>query len=181
MLYELERIKSTRQRLGLTQAQLADLAGVSQSLVTKIERGTVEPSFSLAKKIFLALEERSKQSQKEIIAKDVCTKNIIFIKASDTVNTAFNLMKKNAVSQMPVIKDKNIIGGISEETFIKKYKQIQEKMTVEDIMDEPFPTMPENTEIVLIRDILKHYPAVILLKQGKPTGIVTKADLLRRL
>jgi predicted transcriptional regulator len=81
-----------------------------------------------------------------------------------------------------VIKDKIIIGSISEETFIKKYEKIKKSdIKVEEIMDEPFPTLPENTNIPLTRDILKLYPAVILLKHGKPIGIITKADLLRRL
>jgi predicted transcriptional regulator len=54
-------------------------------------------------------------------------------------------------------------------------------MKVEDIMDEPFPTIPEDTHISLIRDILKTYPVVILTKQGKPTGVISKADLLKKL
>jgi len=128
------------------------------------------------------LEEQLLHTQKEILAKNVCTKNIIFIKANDTVDSAFNLMKKFAISQMPVMKEKIMVGCISEETFIKKYDIIKNRgITVEKIMDEPFPTMPENMNVILVRDILKLYPAVILTKQGKPTGIITKADLLRRL
>ena len=181
MFYELEKIKPTRQKLKLTQTQLAKLAQVSQSLITKIERGTVEPSFSIAKKIFIALEEQMMQTQKEILAKNICTRNIIFIKSDDTIDNAINLMKKYAISQMPVIKEKIIIGSISEETFIKKYDQIKNRnITVEEIMDEPFPMIPENTKISLTRDILKLYPAIILSKQGKTIGIITKADLLRR-
>jgi predicted transcriptional regulator len=182
MLYELEKIKQTRQKLGLTQTQLASLAQVSQSLITKIERGTVEPSFSIAKKIFTVLEEQLAHTQKEILAKDVCTKNIIVIKSESTSNNAMSLMKKHAISQMPVIKEKIIVGSISEVTFIKKYDRLKNQgLSVEDIMDEPFPTVPETMTITLIRDILKLYPAVLTLKQGKPTGIITKADLLRRL
>ena len=181
-MFELEAIKPTRQKLGLTQAQLAKLAQVSQSVITKIERGNIEPSFSIAKKIFTVLEDQLVHAQKEILAKNICTKSIIFIKADDPVDSAFYLMKKFAISQMPVMKEKIIIGSISEETFIKKYNQIKNGgIKVEEIMDEPFPTIPENINVTLVRDILKIYPAVILTKQGKPTGIITKADLLKRL
>jgi predicted transcriptional regulator len=182
MLSELERIKQMRQKLGLTQTQLAKMAGVSQSLITKIERGNIEPSYSIARKIFTLLEEELAEKQKVIIAKNICTKHIAFIKTDDTIEMAIKLMKKLAISQMPVMKENIIVGSISEETFIKNYERIKSKnMKVEEIMDEPFPTIPENTHIALIRDILKTYPVVILTKQGKPTGIISKADLLKKL
>jgi len=182
MLYELERIKQTRQKLGLTQTQLAKLAGVSQSLITKIERGNIEPSYSIAKRIFILLDEKLAEKQKEIIAKNICTKGIASIESKDTIEQAIKLMKKLAISQMPVMKDNLIVGSISEETFIRNYERINSKdMKVEEIMDEPFPTISEDTHISLIRDILKIYPVVILTKQGKPTGIISKADLLKKL
>ena len=56
MFYELDKIKQMRQKLGLTQTQLAKLAGVSQSMITKIERGTIEPSYLIAKKIISDFE-----------------------------------------------------------------------------------------------------------------------------
>lgn len=182
MLYELEKIKQMRQKLGFTQAQLAKLANVSQSLITKIERGKIEPSFSIAKRIFTVLEEQLANTQKEILVNNICTKNIVVIKSNDTVDNAIKLMKKYGISQMPVTKEKIIVGSISEETFIKKFDRIKNRdVRIEEIMDEPFPTMSENMHVTLIIDILKLYPAIILTKQGKPTGILTKADLLRRL
>lgn len=182
MFYDLEKIKQMRQKLGLTQTQLAKLAGVSQSMITKIERGSIEPSYLIAKKIFTLLDERLAEKQKEIIARNICTKGIASIKNDDSIELAIKLMKKLAISQMPVMKDNIIVGSISEETFIKNYDKIRSKeMKVEDIMDEPFPAISEDTHISLIRDILKRYSAVILTKKGKPTGIISKADLLKKL
>src|SRR3989338_3454114 len=45
MLPELSEIGKRRRRLGVTQTQLAKLAGVSQSLIAKIEAGKVYPHF----------------------------------------------------------------------------------------------------------------------------------------
>lgn len=182
MLYELKRIKQMRQKLGLTQIELAKLSGVSQSLITKIERGSTEPSYTIAKKIFTILDEKLTSSQKKLTAKNICTKNITFIESDDEVDKAINLMKKHAISQIPVTKKDAIVGGISEETFIKNYDQIKNKETkIEEIMDEPFPTVSEDANTTLIKDILKSYSAVILTKKGNPTGIITKADLLKRI
>lgn len=182
MLYELKKIKQMRRKLGITQTQLAKSANVSQSLITKIERGAIEPSYSTVRRIFIILEEGLAETQKDINAKTIYTKNIIFVKSKDTIDEAIKLMKKFAISQIPVVKDNIIVGSISEETFIRNYNKIKTaKLQIEQIMDEPFPILPENTHIALIKDILKSYPAVIIVKKGKPTGIITKADLLKKL
>ena len=182
MLHELTRIKQMRRNLELTQQDLAKLSGVSQSLIAKIERGNIEPSYSIAKRIFATLEKRISNKQKKIVAKNICSKELVFIKSNDSIAKAINLMKKHAISQMPVIKGNIIVGSISEETFISNYDKItNSEMNVEQIMDDPFPTLPEDTPIYLIRDILKMYSAVILIKNSKPFGIISRADLLKRL
>lgn len=41
-----ERVRTERERAGLTQAQLAEAAGVTDETVSRIERGRFEPSVS---------------------------------------------------------------------------------------------------------------------------------------
>lgn len=176
----LKRIKKMRHRLGLTQSELAELADVSQSLITKIERGKIEPSYSLAKKILSTLEEQLAGSQQGLQAKDICVKKIISVKSDDKIKDALNKMIKNAISQMPVLKGNIIVGSISEESFIKKFNEIKdESVTVEKIMDEAFPTVPEDANISLIKELLDVYNAVLVFKNGKPIGIISKTDLLK--
>ena len=91
-------------------------------------------------------------------------------------------MKTNAISQLPVFEETTIVGSISEDTFIKNYDKIHDKrIQVKKIMDEPFPTMSDNTSITLIKEILKTYSAVVITKNGTPIGIISKADLLKKL
>ena len=182
MLYELKKIKQMRQKLGITQAELAKLTGVSQSLITKIERGKIEPSYSIVKNILTTLDKKLTSTQQGLKAKNICTKKIALIKSNETVEDAIQIMNKLKISQVPVTKENVIIGSITEETFIKNYDKIHnKKMKIEEIMDEPFPNISEDTPISLIKDILKTYSAVILTKKGQPTGIISKADLLKRL
>ena len=178
---ELKKIKKMRQKLGITQAELSKLTNVSQSMITKIERGKIEPSYSIARKILVTLEQEIKGKNKQVKARDVCSKKIISVKSDHTISKALDLMVKNAISQMPVFKDKVLVGSVSEELFIKKYDQLKNKqMKVENIMDEAFPTIPEDADIFLVNEMLRVYPAIIVIKNGMPLGIISKTNILQK-
>ena len=51
-------IIATRNSLGITQNQLAEKSGVSQSNISKIENGSYRPNIATLKKIANALEKR---------------------------------------------------------------------------------------------------------------------------
>ena len=53
-----ERLRALREKKGLTQEQLALLAGVRQSVVSKIERGVIDPRFSTMQALARALGMR---------------------------------------------------------------------------------------------------------------------------
>ena len=92
MLPQIEEIKRKRKVLNITQFKLAKLVGVSQSLIAKLESGKLDPSYSNAKKIFLALEKMETSDSKKV--KNVMTNKILKVEISDTVKTAINSMKK---------------------------------------------------------------------------------------
>ncbi|MDH5420035.1 MAG: helix-turn-helix domain-containing protein, partial [Candidatus Bathyarchaeota archaeon] len=56
MLPSLEEVAKKRRILGLTQKQLAKLAGVSQSLIAKLESRKIDPSYTKVKAIFDVIE-----------------------------------------------------------------------------------------------------------------------------
>ena len=72
----LEEIKRLRKKYHLNQKELARRANVSQSLIAKIEAGTVEPSFSKAMQIFEALEQL--REKEEIKTRDIINPKINF-------------------------------------------------------------------------------------------------------
>ena len=45
-------IAKIRKRLGMTQNQLSEISGVSQSLIAKIEANKVAPTYRIVKKIW---------------------------------------------------------------------------------------------------------------------------------
>lgn len=52
-----ELVRSTRERLGLSQRTLALRAGTTQASVSRIERGAVSPTFATLRELMLAMGE----------------------------------------------------------------------------------------------------------------------------
>ncbi len=178
MTYELEEIKKIRKNLGLTQSQLAKRAGVSQSIIAKIESQNIDPTYSKTKKIFEALSYFEKKD--EIKAEDMMNKKLVDIKPIECVKDAINKMKRYNISQMPVIDDNKAIGLISESTLLNAL--VQGKLTkVSEIMEESPPIVSKQTSVKVISSLLKYYPMVMVSEEGKLTGLITKADLLGKL
>lgn len=174
-------LRRLRKRYGLTQKTLAHKSGVSQSLISRIENKTVDPRLSTIRKIFEAIIFLQ---NKEGTARDVMHGPVITINALESVQKAIDLMKKNAISQLPVLKDDKIIGSIRESTLINRFSKSKNTETffsssVYNIMDEPFITVEPNITVDAVVDLLlKGNPAIIVLEQKKIIGIITKIDVL---
>ena len=52
-----ELVRCTRQRLGLSQRTLALRAGTTQAAISRIENGTVSPTFATLRELMLAMGE----------------------------------------------------------------------------------------------------------------------------
>ena len=178
MTYELEEIKKIRKKLGMTQTELANRAGVSQSLIAKIESGRIDPTYTKTKKIFAALSELEKKE--EIKAEQIMTGRIISIGPNEPIKEAISKMKKFQISQLPVIEGNKLIGLVSESTILDAL--LNPKSTrVRDIMQESPPIVSKTTSIQVVSNLLKHYPMVLVSEEGKLIGLITKSDLLGKL
>ncbi|MBI3027344.1 CBS domain-containing protein [Candidatus Woesearchaeota archaeon] len=178
MTYELEEVKKIRKKLGLTQAELANRADVSQSLIAKIESGRIDPTYTKAKKIFAALTELEKKE--EIKAEQMMAIRIISIDSCAPIKEAIGKMKKFGISQLPVIDDGKLIGFVSESTILDALINSKGK-TVKDVMQEAPPIVSKTTSIQLVSSLLKHYPMVLVSEEGRLIGLITKSDLLGKL
>ncbi|MCS7132604.1 MAG: CBS domain-containing protein [Aigarchaeota archaeon] len=179
-VWDLKSLARIRRRLGLTQAELARLSGVSQSLISKIEGGKIDPSYEAVKRIFDALELVEAERGRGLTAGDICTREVITINVSDQLGRAIDLMKRHGISQLPVLDRGRVIGTISESTIVRKLEKIRStEIRVGEIMDEALPTIPETASLTLLRDLFQEYPAVLVQKNGEVTGIVTRADLFK--
>lgn len=178
-MFDVQKIGKMRKQLGLTQKQLASLAGVSQSLIAKIESGKIDPAYSKVAQIVLALEHEENKGKKTVT--DVMTRKIFSLNPEDSISKAIKLMRSEGISQLPVMKGGKCIGSISENSILELVAEgANLKSTkVAEVMQDTFPLIPSNSYADVLVDLLKHFPAVLIEKDGKLMGIVTKADLLK--
>ncbi len=173
-------IKSARKKLGITQQGLSKMAGVSQSLVAKVEAGKLDPSYSKAQSIIEAL--RREGSGQEKTAREIMHPEVASVTPKSTLHAAAAVMRKNAISQLPVAEGGRIVGSISEQTVLRQFSENPKGiagMKVAEAIEESFPTALPSTPISAIAALLRHYPAVLVMEKGEVAGIITKADLLK--
>ncbi|RZN50474.1 CBS domain-containing protein [archaeon] len=180
---ELSDIKPIRKRLGITQKELAKRAGVSQSVIAKVERDQLNLSFEKAKRIFDTLTEMEQTSSKKV--EDILTTEIHYIHAESKLLEASQEMHEKGFSQLPVVGKKgNIIGSITDKIItsliLNDVKGWQNKL-VSDHMGDPFPTVDKHISLRAVARLLEERDAVLVEDRGEYVGIVTRDNLLREI
>jgi predicted transcriptional regulator len=174
-------IREMRAAAGLTQKALAERTGLSQSLISRIERGTVDPRTSTLRKI---LEALSSLVVHATFARDIMRSPVISVTESQPLRVVVELMKKYDISQLPVMRGGTVVGSIQESTIIQKVAQVRDVSTffkepVYRFMEEPFPSISPETPIEeLIVLLSKGYPALLVMEGKRLLGIITKIDLI---
>lgn len=176
---EIEEIRKIRKRLGLTQVELAQKSGVSQSLIAKIEAGRLDPTYTKTKKIFDILNTLSQKNSAK--ARDVMNKRIISARPEQKVKAIIQKMKQYGISQVPVLEGRTPVGLVTEGLLLEKMARgdIRELQACE-VMEECPPIVSENTDIDAVSLLLRHFPVVLVAEKGQPKGLITKSDLIEK-
>ena len=175
---ELDEVRKIRKKLGMTQTELANRAGVSQSLIAKLESGRIDPTYTKTKKIFAALSDLEKKE--EVKAGQLMNSRIVEVSSSTLIKEAISKMKKYEISQLPVIDGHRLVGLLSESTILDALLN-SKASKVSEIMQESPPIVSKTTSIQVVSNLLKHYPVVVVSEGGKLVGLITKSDLLGKL
>jgi predicted transcriptional regulator len=179
-MFEISQLKHIRKQLNLTQNQFAKRAGVSQSLIAKIEANKIDPTFSKVKKIEGALNQIN--NEQEAKAKDIMVNKVISVPPSNKVPEIVRILHENAISQVLVISEKNVKGVIYESNLLEKSSENNfSSLQAEDVMIEAPPVVSEETNISVVSSLLKFYPLVLVSKEGSAVGVIAKSDLLKSL
>lgn len=172
-----------RVKLGLTQAELAEMAGVTQAYIAKIEAGDADPRVSTLERITKALEKIPTKGPTQTIER-IMSSPTVSVKPTDTVERAIKIMEKQNISQLPVIEIRTQVGSLSENTLLRHMApggkvSTMLKTEVSEIMDEPFPTVAKDESVEVVYPLLEQKSAVLVVDRGRIVGIVTKADLFK--
>ena len=183
MLPQLDEIPKKRKALGLTQSRLAQLAGVSQSIIAKIESGTVDPSYSIAKRLVEALEKESIQVSRPRVS-EIMSRPVISVSRTQLVRDAVDMMRKRGFSQLPVFDGNRCVGSISEKTILDRAARGEPLESllnnrVRDIMDSPLPMVNDDTPLEMVLGLLQGNYGVLVTKGESTIGILTKSDILK--
>ena len=182
ILPDSSQIRNLRKSLNISQKELAEELNVSQSTISRIENGTMDPPYSKFKLIYEFLEnERKARKQSMKHAVDILTPEIIFINPHSTVREAVELMTKYNISQIPILENNQNYGSITAKK-IQKYitdDPVILNLKVTDVKELPFPEVEKSWNVKDISSLLLNYPAVLVKDNKNFIGIITDSNFLK--
>ena len=175
----LEELKCRRKRAGITQEELAIRSGFSQSLIARIESEDVNPSLSTVNRIYDTIRNKQEESS---VAKTIMTGRVISIGKNESVKKAIDMMRKNKISQLPVVEKNMVIGSITDKGLIAKLNREKDKegfkgRKVVSVMEKAFPEVKEDADIASITELLEKHPTIIVKKNKRMVGMICSSDL----
>jgi len=182
MLPVLEDIPRRRKQLGLTQTKLASLAGVSQSIIAKIEAGNVDPSYSVVRKLFSALDHVDTVPSRRV--SEMMSRPVVSVARTQFVREAVELMRRKGYSQLPVFEAGKCVGSISEKTILDRAAKGEPLESLlgrrlRDIMEAPFPVVNDDTPLDFVLGLMQGNYGVLVAKGEVTVGILTRSDILK--
>jgi predicted transcriptional regulator len=173
-------LRRRRAAAEMTQAELAEEAQVSQSLVAKLERGRLNPSYESVRRLLEALERAERRGEPRVA--DVMRKDPVVAEPGERLAAALERMKRRGYSQLPVVERGAPIGSLSERILLDLLEagaslEQARREPVRNVMGPGFPTVgpeaPRRAAVELLRD----HDAVLVVEGGRLVGVVTKSDL----
>lgn len=127
------------------------------------------------------LEEGNMLTAREILSRKEGRSEFITLSPTHTLKDAIDLIRKNYITQIPVVDNGKVIGSITERrvlnTILDDPGLKDEPVTI--AMNDPFPFVLPTTRIdVLSKMINKENPAVLVQSENGQLDIITEFDLI---
>ena len=182
MLPMLEEIKTRREALQITQKMFAKMCGIKASMLNMVEKRNANPSYDLWVKIDSCLDnEEAKVQGREKTVGQLCISPFKFVRGADSIQDAIKIMKRNDISQLPVMSGSDCVGVITERSILfYEAKGGMPDTRVKDAMDIPPPIIDEKTPITpQLLALLSNSSCLLVSHKNKIDGIITKIDAIR--
>jgi predicted transcriptional regulator len=184
VLPELSEIARRRRGLGLTQADLARRAGVSRSLIAKVEVNRQVPNYRKAKAIFDVLEHLARRravTRLDATVGRIHAVPIVYADVAEPILHAWRRMVRHAFSQLPVRDAGRVVGSLTERGINRRLMDddaaVVRGRRVVGCLEDPFPRVGVATPVTAVIPLLQHRHAVLTSERGVLVGIVTNADV----
>lgn len=107
--------------------------------------------------------------------------SLISVSPETPVRQALGLITQNNVSQLPVVAEGDCVGHLAESTLMGKVLEntaVLDK-SVQHVMDAPLPVVDGHVDLPSVTRLLSKNPAVLVRRDGRLHGIVTRYDVMR--
>jgi cystathionine beta-synthase len=123
-----------------------------------------------------------------VAAKETDLPQLVHVHPYETVSQAIQILKEYGVSQMPVFREgehepdvSGVIGSIREMALLDAVLEdasVMQKPIVE-VLQPPLPVVDVEAELdAVLSDLSAGSPAVVVIADDRPVGVLTRADLL---
>jgi len=117
---------------------------------------------------------------------ELMTKEIISVDKDVDLTYVLKLMKKNNITKIPVLEEKELIGMVTDNNISYKLGSIRKKgvppsrLHASSVLEKDIECIKPNTDVkTILKKVGKPGPTMLCVTENKHlSGIITKADLL---
>ena len=117
-------------------------------------------------------------------AKDSRVGSLVTVEPTTPVRIALSAITAHDIGQLPVMKDGECIGSLTESRLMAEVIEDPEILDrpVETVMHAPFPVLDGAVAADRVRPLLTRRNAAVLVREGGDiVGIITRYDVVRAL
>jgi cystathionine beta-synthase len=106
---------------------------------------------------------------------------LISVSSHDRLIKAVELFQEHNISQLPVIDDGRVVGGLNEASIMKSLHDGVDlnNQQIGPVMGKALPVLDQETDTAeAYRLLLGGSPAIIVPVNDKPFGLITRFDLI---
>ncbi|MGH8960536.1 MAG: CBS domain-containing protein, partial [Jatrophihabitantaceae bacterium] len=117
------------------------------------------------------------------------TPSLVHAHPNETIREAIDILREYGVSQLPVVRAEppvtagEVVGSVSERALLDALFAGSASLAdaVEPHMAAPLPIIGSGEPVTAAVEALGHADALLVHVDGKPTGVLTRQDLLGHL
>ena len=106
-------------------------------------------------------------------------RKLISLNADSTVESAIDYLKKNGISQAPVMDGEQLVGVLTEKSLLHRAINGGLNVSIRELCDLDFCVVHDDTELPVLLELFSRFKVALVFDDKKgPKGIITRIDLI---